>query len=115
MDCIFCKIIAGQIPSTKVYENDSVYAFDDISPLSPVHVLIVPKKHIKNIDEITAGNSSIMGDIFTAINEIAAIKGVKEKGYRVIINNGKAAGQEVWHMHLHLLGGKDSMGPMLSE
>jgi histidine triad (HIT) family protein len=113
MDCIFCKIAAGQIPSSGVFESETVYAFDDINPLAPVHVLIVPKKHIKNIDDINADTGAIMGDIFAAANRIAEIKGVKEKGYRLIINNGTAGGQEVWHMHVHLLGGRDTMGPML--
>ncbi|HOW81064.1 MAG TPA: histidine triad nucleotide-binding protein [Spirochaetota bacterium] len=114
MDCIFCKIISGEIPSEKVYENASVYAFSDIHPLTPVHVLVVPKVHIKNIDDISEENGRVMSDLFAAVNEIAAMKGLREKGYRVIINNGKAAGQEVFHLHMHILGGKEDLGGMLA-
>jgi histidine triad (HIT) family protein len=114
MDCIFCKIIAGEIPSGKVYENDSVYAFNDIHPISPVHVLVVPKKHVKNVNDIDSDSGQMLSDLFVAVKEIAAMKGLKERGYRVIINNGKAAGQEVFHLHLHLLGGRDDLGAMLT-
>ena len=112
MDCIFCKIINGEVPSEKVYENDSVYAFEDINPVSPVHVLVIPKLHVKNINELTQENSKVMSEVFLAVKEVAKIKGL-EKGYRVIINNDKAGGQVVWHLHIHVLGGKDSMGPMI--
>ena len=115
MDCIFCKIIAGEIPSSKVYENESVYAFDDIDPKAPAHVLIVPKKHVASLNELNPEDAGLMGDIFMAVKEIAAIKGIAEKGYRVILNNGRAGGQEVFHIHFHVLGGKDSMGPMLAS
>ena len=114
MGCLFCNIIKGETPSTKVYENDTVYAFEDINPISPVHVLIVPKIHVKNINELNQENSSVMSDIFLAVKEVAKIKGL-EQGYRVIINNDKAGGQIIWHLHIHVLGGKESMGPMLSK
>lgn len=113
MSCLFCNIIAGQIPSKKVYENDSVYAFEDINPQAPVHVLVIHKKHIDRIETLDAGNASIMADLFLAVKEIARITGLSEKGYRVIINNGTAGGQVIWHLHVHVLGGMDDMGPML--
>jgi histidine triad (HIT) family protein len=113
MGCLFCNIIAGQVPTTKVYENDSVYAFEDINPQAPVHVLVIHKKHVERIEELSPANASIMSDLFLAVKEIARIRGLAEKGYRVIINNGTAGGQVIWHLHVHVLGGKDDMGPML--
>lgn len=113
MGCLFCNIIEGKILSTKVYENDKVYVFDDISPQAPVHSLVIHKNHIKNIDELTPENSSMMSDLFLAVQETARIKGVDKNGYRVIINNGPAGGQVIWHLHIHILGGKDHMGPMV--
>lgn len=104
-DCIFCKIIAGEIPSTKVYENDKVYAFRDIAPAAPEHVVIVPKTHICCANKITAENSSCVADIFEAIPEIAKTVGVSEDGYRIVNNCGKNGGQTVMHLHFHLLGG----------
>ena len=115
MDCIFCKIVSGEIPSKKVFENDTVLAFDDIAPRTPVHTLIIPKVHIEDINSLDENNSSIMTDIFLAAKEIARIKGVEKKGYRVLMNNGKAAHQEVLHLHLHLFAGKDSLGPMIKR
>lgn len=105
-DCLFCKIIAGEIPSTKVYENDKVYAFRDIAPAAPEHVVIVPKQHICCANAITAENSSCVADIFEAIPEIAKIVGVAEDGYRIVNNCGENGGQTVKHLHFHLLGGK---------
>lgn len=115
MGCLFCNIIAGQTPSTKVYENESVYAFEDINPQAPVHVLVIHKKHVDRIEGLDTGNASIMADLFLAVREIARMKGLSEKGYRVIINNGAAGGQVIWHLHVHVLGGKDDMGPMLAR
>ncbi len=105
MDCLFCKIIAGEIPSRKVYEDDLVYAFHDISPMAPVHILIVPKQHMASMDEVTAENASYVAAIFTAIPRIAAEAGLTN-GYRVISNCGEDACQSVRHLHFHLLGGK---------
>lgn len=113
MDCIFCKIIAGELPSTKIFENESVYAFDDINPAAPVHVLIVPKKHIAMLDDLSSENAALMGEMFLAVQQIAEQKGIKG-AYRIVINNGKGGGQEVFHLHLHLLGGK-AMGPILHK
>lgn len=104
-DCIFCKIIAGQIPSAKVYENETVYAFRDINPMAPVHILIVPKEHIASADEISAQNSASVAAIFEAIPKIAAAEGLSN-GYRVITNCGEDGCQSVKHLHFHLLGGK---------
>lgn len=115
MGCLFCNIIEGDIPSKKVYENDTVYAFEDISPQAPVHILVIHKTHIKNLDELDASNSNMMSDIFLAVKEVAKITGVDKEGYRIIINNGEAAGQVVWHLHIHILGGKKSLGPMLQK
>ncbi len=115
MGCLFCNIIKGETPSTKVYENDSIYAFEDIHPQAPVHILVVHKKHIKNLDELDENNSYMMSDIFLGVKEIARMKNLSEKGYRVIINNGPAAGQVIWHLHIHLLGGSDDLGPMLQN
>jgi len=105
MDCIFCKIIAGEIPSSRVYEDEWVYAFRDIQPLAPVHVLIVPKSHIPSADAIGAENSTLVSKIFEAIPKIAASEGLTN-GYRVITNCGEDGCQSVKHLHFHLLGGK---------
>ena len=106
MDCLFCKIIAGEIPSTKVYENEYVYAFRDIEPQAPEHVIIVPKVHFASANEITAENSSYIAKIYEAAAEIAKQLGVAENGYRIINNCGADAGQTVFHIHFHLLGGR---------
>lgn len=103
-NCLFCKIIAGDIPSTKVYEDDDMLAFRDINPEAPCHVLVIPKEHIGSMDEITAENSSIVSKIFAKIPEIARLGGC-ENGYRVISNCGADAGQTVFHLHFHILGG----------
>ena len=105
MDCLFCKIIAGQIPSAKVYENEYVYAFHDINPMAPVHILVVPKKHIASADEVTAENSAYVAHIFEAIPRIAASAGLTN-GYRIITNIGEDGCQSIKHMHFHILGGK---------
>ncbi len=104
MDCIFCKIVKGDIPSSKVYENEHVYAFRDINPQAPVHILVVPKEHISSVDEITAENSAIVAKIFEAIPEIAKSEKLSG-GYRVISNCGADACQSVKHLHFHILGG----------
>ena len=104
-DCLFCKIIAGDIPSTKVYEDDTVYAFRDINPMAPVHVLIVPKCHIASADGVNAENSQYVARIFEVIPTIAKAEGLTN-GYRVITNCGEDGCQSVKHLHFHLLGGK---------
>ena len=105
MDCIFCKIIAGEIPSAKVYEDERCYAFRDINPQTPVHVLVVPKKHIASADEINAENSEYVSAIFEAIPKIVAAEGLAN-GYRVITNCGDDACQTVKHLHFHVMGGR---------
>ncbi len=105
MDCIFCKIIAGEIPSQKVYEDETVYAFKDINPMAPVHVLIVPKQHIASVNEVTAENSAVIAHVYEVASQLAKELGVAEDGYRIVTNCGKNAGQTVFHLHFHLLGG----------
>jgi histidine triad (HIT) family protein len=114
MGCLFCDIINGSIPSKKVYEDGKVFAFDDINPQAPVHVLIVPKEHFKDIQDVSGEKSAVMSDVFKAVDKVAELKGIRDKGYRVIINNGTAGGQVIWHIHLHVMGGPDDLGPMLS-
>ena len=104
-DCLFCKIIAGEIPSTKVYEDEYVFAFRDISPQAPVHVLVLPKQHICCADEINADNSALVVKCFEAIAKIAKAEGLTN-GYRVVNNCGEDGGQTVKHLHFHILGGK---------
>lgn len=104
MDCLFCKIVAGEIPSSKVYEDDYAYAFRDINPQAPVHILIVPKEHIPSVDGITPENSAVVARIFEAIPKIAAQENLGG-GYRVISNCGDNACQSVKHLHFHIVGG----------
>ncbi len=113
MDCIFCKIINGQIPCDKIMETDHILAFKDINPAADEHILIVPKKHIADIDTFENNDSFYASEMILAARDIAKKLNLNEKGYRLIINNGKAAGQEVFHMHLHVLGGMDNLGPMI--
>lgn len=105
-DCIFCKIIKKEIPSTVVYEDEEILAFRDINPVTPVHILVIPKKHIKSLVEIQREDEPVLGRIYTVINEIARKEGILEKGFRVVVNCGEDGGQEVGHLHFHLLGGK---------
>ena len=105
MDCLFCKIVTGDIPSKKVYEDEKVYAFHDISPMAPTHVLVIPKAHISSADEVTAENADNVAAVFAAIPSIAKTCGLTN-GYRVITNCGEDACQSVKHLHFHILGGK---------
>ena len=105
MDCLFCKIIAGEIPSSKVYEDELVYAFRDIAPQAPVHVLVIPKQHIASANEVTAKESALIARIFEVIPVIARQEGL-ENGYRIVSNAGADACQSVKHLHFHVLGGK---------
>ena len=104
-NCLFCKIIAGDIPSTKVYEDDLVLAFRDIAPQAPTHILVIPKAHIPSVDAVTEENSAVVAHIFTVIPKIASAEGLTQ-GYRVVSNCGEDAGQTVHHLHFHILGGK---------
>ena len=106
MDCIFCKIINKEIPSKIVYEDDEVLAFEDIAPQAPIHIVVIPKKHIAKITEIEKEDEALIGKIYSVINKIAREKQIAEDGFRVIINCGENGGQEVKHIHFHLLGGK---------
>lgn len=105
MDCLFCKIVAGEIPSQKVYEDGEILAFRDIAPMAPVHILVIPKAHIGSVDEITPENSNLVAHIFQVIPQIARAEKL-EKGYRVVSNCGEHAGQSVHHLHFHILGGR---------
>ena len=104
-NCLFCKIVAGDIPSSKVYEDETVLAFRDIAPQAPTHILVIPKAHIGSVAEITAENSGVVAHIFEVIAKVAAQEGL-EGGYRVVSNCGGHAGQTVHHLHFHILGGK---------
>ena len=104
-DCLFCKIIAGDIPSTKVYEDETVFAFRDINPQAPTHILVIPKTHSPGCNGVTADNSSVVAHIFEVIPRIAQAEGLVN-GYRVVSNCGPDAGQTVPHLHFHILGGK---------
>jgi histidine triad (HIT) family protein len=103
--CIFCRIAKKEIPAKIVYEDDDILAFDDIEPKAPVHVVIIPKKHISTMEEISSEDKELVGKIFLAVPKIAKIKGISQTGYRVIVNKGEDAGQTVNHLHFHLLGG----------
>ena len=106
MDCLFCKIAAGEIPSTKVYEDDTVLAFNDINPEAPVHILLIPKQHITSLADINEENSAVVAHIFEVAAKIAAEKGFAD-GFRVVSNCGDSAGQTVKHLHFHLMAGRD--------
>ena len=105
-DCIFCKIIAGDAPAQRVYEDDRVTAFRDRHPAAPVHILIVPNRHIASVNDLTVDEEPLMGRLFTVARLIAQQEGVAESGYRLIVNTGPDGGQAVFHVHMHLLGGQ---------
>lgn len=108
-DCLFCKIIAGEIPSNKVYEDDLCYAFYDIDPQAPVHFLVIPKEHIQSVSAVNAENCAVVGHIFKVISELAEQLGLDS--YRVVSNIGEQAGQSVLHLHFHVLSGRDMTWP----
>ena len=110
-DCLFCKIIAGDIPSEKVFEDDNVYAFRDITPVAPFHTLIIPKKHIAMINDLDDQDAETMGQLFITAKKIAKQEGFSDEGYRTVMNCGEAAGQTVFHVHLHLLAGRELSWP----
>jgi len=111
-DCIFCKIISGEIPSTNVFRDEQVTAFRDLNPAAPTHILLVPNKHIGSVNTLTDGDEPLIGHLFTTAKQIAAQEGIAEGGYRLIINTNADAGQTVFHIHLHLLGGAPLKYPM---
>jgi len=106
-NCLFCRIIAGEIPSNKVYEDDLALAFRDINPQAPTHVLIVPKKHITSLNDATQDDQSLLGHLTLVASKLADQLGAAVSGYRTVINTGAGAGQSVWHIHVHLLGGRE--------
>lgn len=110
-DCLFCKIIAGDIPSNKVYADDHVYAFHDINPAAPTHILVIPKKHLHAVNSATADDEALMGKLLLAANRIADEAGLAESGFRYVINTGNEGGQTVFHLHLHILGGRQMTWP----
>ncbi len=107
MDCLFCKIAGGEIPSTKVYEDEQVYAFLDIEPQAPVHIILIPKTHISSANELNDENAAVVGHIFAVAAKIAKDQGFYEQGYRIVNNCGKDGGQTVGHLHFHLLAGRN--------
>lgn len=111
MDCLFCKIAAGEIPSTKVYEDEQVYAFLDIEPQAPVHIILIPKEHIPSANALTDENAAVVGHIYAVAAKLAKEQGFAEKGYRIVNNCGEDGGQTVGHIHFHLLAGRNLQWP----
>jgi len=111
-DCIFCKIVAGEIPGDIVYSDEQVTAFRDIQPVAPTHILIVPNRHITSVNDLTPDDEMLIGHLFTTAQALAVQEGIDEAGYRLIINTGPDAGQVVFHLHLHLIGGQKMRYPM---
>jgi len=105
-DCIFCKIVEGSIPCSKVYEDEKVLAFDDIHPMAPVHVVIIPKEHIATILEVSEDRMAVMDAMISAAREVSRKKGIDQSGFRVVINCNEDGGQVIFHLHMHVLGGK---------
>lgn len=105
-DCVFCRVANKQIPSSIVFEDEETLAFNDINPQAPVHIIIMPKRHLERISDIDITNSQIMGKLVLVANNLAALKGILKSGYRIVINCNKDAGQAVFHLHVHLLGGR---------
>ncbi|CAH1214148.1 Purine nucleoside phosphoramidase [Paenibacillus plantiphilus] len=106
MDCVFCKIIEGSLPSRQVFENERVIAIHDIKPEAPVHILVIPKKHIPTMNDVTDGDNELIAEMFSVARAIAKEQGIAEAGYRLVFNCNKEGGQIVYHLHLHILGGK---------
>ncbi len=110
-DCLFCKIVAGQIPCTEVFTNEDFLAFRDIDPKAPTHILIIPRRHITALSDLDGGDSDLVGKMLISATKIAAHEGLAENGYRFVINNGRDGGQTVGHLHLHILGGRPLSWP----
>ena len=110
-DCLFCKIREGDIPADVVYQDDDVMAFNDVNPQAPHHVLIIPKKHISTLNDIEDGDATVLGKLFSAAKTIAAERGVSDDGYRTVVNCNERAGQTVFHIHMHLLAGRNMTWP----
>ena len=111
MDCLFCKIVAGAIPAEKVYEDDAAIAFRDINPQAPVHVLVIPRDHLASLDEAAGTDEARLGQLMLAAARVARQEGLSESGYRTVVNTGAGAGQSVFHLHLHVLGGRPLSWP----
>ena len=111
MDCVFCKIVDGEIPSKIIYEDEELIAFDDLDPQAPIHFLVIPKKHIQSLETLDESDSELIGKIFLAIRKIAREKGIADKGYRIVNNIGEYGGQTVPHMHFHVLGDRSLQWP----
>jgi histidine triad (HIT) family protein len=110
-ECVFCAVVAGEIPASKVLETDRVLAFRDIDPQAPTHVLVIPKEHYPDVAALAAADTGLLGEVITAAHRVAAADGVAETGYRLVLNTGAQAGQVVWHVHAHVLGGRDMSWP----
>lgn len=113
-DCIFCKIIAGEIPGRKIYEDDDVLAFHDIAPVAPVHFMLIPKRHIASLADCTADDAAILGKLMALIPLLAREQGLKD-GFRTVINTGKVGRQDVYHLHIHVFGGPDRLSSMIGK
>lgn len=114
MSCIFCRIVAGEIPSKKVYEDEDILAFNDISPARPVHILVIPKKHIESLAHVAEADTPVLGKMLAIANKLATEQGSPD-GFRIIINTGRIGHQEVPHLHIHIVGGPEPVGPMLKK
>lgn len=112
-DCLFCRIVAGDLPSTRVWDDDLVYAFEDINPQAPVHVVVVPRKHLATLNDVTGEDEIIAGRLLRAAAGIAKERGIADSGYRTVINVNKDGGQVVYHVHLHVLGGRRLRTPLV--
>ena len=110
-DCLFCRIVDGSLPADIVYENDSLIAFRDIDPKAPTHILLIPRRHVATMNDLQDGDESLVGDLFLTAARIAADEGLADDGYRVVMNCNEAAGQSVFHIHLHLMGGRTMTWP----
>jgi histidine triad (HIT) family protein len=110
-DCIFCKIVSKDIDATVVHETDDVLAFEDLNPQAPCHVLVIPKHHIATINDVEASHEAMLGKLYPAAKEVAKIKGVADSGYRTVMNCGEGAGQSVFHLHMHVIGGRPLSWP----
>lgn len=110
-DCLFCKIINRDIPSRLVYEDEAVLAFEDIKPQAPVHILLIPKEHIASLDEVSEEHAALLGRLLVKARDIARAKGLERTGFRVVLNTGRDSGQEVFHVHFHILGGRKMTWP----
>ena len=111
-DCLFCNIVARTIPATLVYEDDLVVAFDDINPQAPIHTLVIPRKHVVSMAELHNSDAELLGRLLLVGSKIAKLKGIAESGYRVVVNTGSHGGQSVFHLHLHVLGGRHLAWPL---